>query len=103
MKHIRTATLLALLACTTSNASGASPIMTESGPLTGTVSADGKVDEYLGIPYAAPPVVGLRWMPPQPYGKWTGTLAAATATRPCTQAGPGGAIVGEEDCLHLNV
>jgi para-nitrobenzyl esterase len=102
---LRALTLLLALSCVSLNSNAGSLIVTESGPLTGTVSTDGKVNEYLGIPYAAPPVGPLRWVPPQPFGTWTGTLAATTYARECPQdnpASPGG-TAGVEDCLHLNI
>jgi para-nitrobenzyl esterase len=56
---------------------------------------------YLGIPYAAPPLGNLRWEPPQaptPY-----VHAAATAYgNGCAQAA-GSTVTGSEDCLFLNV
>ena len=38
-------------------------VATELGPVTGFV--DGGTRNFLGIPYAAPPVGDLRWRPPQ--------------------------------------
>src|SRR5258708_28088270 len=37
-------------------------IVTESGPLKGILN--GTTAEFKGIPYAAPPVSDLRWIPP---------------------------------------
>src|SRR5579859_4155655 len=71
-------------------------IVTESGPLKGMTV--GGVREYLGIPYAAPPVGSLRWTPPQSFGKWQGVLQATQFGSECPQAGG-----GSEDCLFLNV
>ena len=71
-------------------------IVTESGPLKGTTVAD--VNEYLGIPYAAPPVGSLRWTPPQSFGKWHGVLDATQFGSECPQSGG-----GNENCLFLNV
>ena len=59
--------------------------MTSSGPLKGVIS--GNIAEFLGIPYAAPPVGNLRWMPPQPYGRWHGLLDASSFGSECTQGG----------------
>ena len=72
-------------------------VVTPSGKLRGVINGD--IDEYLGIPYAAPPVGNLRWMPPQPYGRWQGVLDASAFGSQCTQ--PGG--VGSENCLFLNI
>jgi hypothetical protein len=47
-------------------------IDTENGPLRG-ISQAGE-NQFLGIPYATPPVGTLRWMPPQPRGKCMGSL-----------------------------
>ena len=59
------------------------------------------MDEYLGIPYAAPPVGSLRWMPPKPYGRWHGILRATQFGTECPQVD--GAVIGSENCLFLNV
>jgi para-nitrobenzyl esterase len=61
---------------------------------------------FLGIPFAAPPVGGLRWKPPLPAAPWTpATLNATVATPSCPQNNPPGtdAIEGSEDCLKLNI
>ena len=71
-------------------------IVTTSGPLKGIVN--GNITEFLGIPYAAPPVGALRWMPPQSFGKWHGLLDASSFGNVCTQGGR-----GSEDCLFLNI
>ncbi len=75
-------------------------IVTEDGPLTGVISPD--LNEFLGIPYAAPPVGALRWMPPQPHGHWQGVLEATQLGNVCSQRS-GSGIAGDEDCLFLNV
>jgi len=63
------------------------------------------VNEWLGIPYAAPPVGPLRWQPPQPPAPWSGTLNATAYGSICTQAavGKSGPNTGSEDCLFVNV
>jgi para-nitrobenzyl esterase len=71
-------------------------VWTFGGPLEGIVA--GNINEFLGIPYAAPPVGNLRWTPPQPYG-WHGFLDASSFGSECTQ--PDGS--GSENCLFLNV
>ncbi|MBV8614822.1 MAG: carboxylesterase family protein [Acetobacteraceae bacterium] len=65
------------------------------------------VTEFLGIPYAAPPVGGLRWQPPQPHAPWTQTLDATKFGNTCPQITELGVFAGPvsdtEDCLYLNV
>jgi para-nitrobenzyl esterase len=63
----------------------------------------GAVVAFLGLPYAAPPVGDLRWRPPQPAPSWAGVRAATAFASPCPQIGFGGAVVGAEDCLYLNL
>ena len=71
---------------------------TESGLAIG-LTTDG-VNEFLGIPYAAPPLGTRRWRPPEPYGFFQGgQLHATHFGSACTQ--PGG--IGGENCLFLNV
>jgi para-nitrobenzyl esterase len=64
----------------------------------------GGTDEYLGIPYAAPPVGALRWQPPQPPAHWHGIRTATQFAPHCPQpAGVFGRASTSEDCLYLNV
>jgi para-nitrobenzyl esterase len=81
-----------------------------SGPVAGTANgavrglASGAVDEFLGIPYAAPPVGALRWQPPQPAASWSGVRDATQFAPHCPQAAsPFGQASTSEDCLFLNV
>ena len=76
----------------------ATTVNTASGPVCGVVS-DG-VTQWLGIPYAAPPVGELRWQPPQPPTPWTAPLPAVQYSAGCPGAG---VPVTSEDCLYLNV
>lgn len=72
-------------------------IVTESGPLKGIINRN--IAEFLGVPYAAPPVGSMRWMPPAPFGRWKGVLDASSFGSQCTQ--PDGS--GSENCLFLNI
>lgn len=67
-------------------------------------------DEYLGIPFAAPPVDELRWQKPQPLEPWGDEVWNATQySIHCTQLiAPLYLLIGMggrsgEDCLYLNV
>jgi para-nitrobenzyl esterase len=60
---------------------------------------------YLGIPYAAPPVVDLRWRPPQRRAPWAPAVINATApAMNCSSININtGQPGGTEDCLTLNI
>lgn len=75
-------------------------IQTASGPICGLAGTN--YHQWLGIPYAAPPVGNLRWEPPQPHAPWTTTLQALTPGSACPQSG-GASASTNEDCLYLNV
>jgi para-nitrobenzyl esterase len=87
---------------------GTNPIVrTDDGFVRGM--AAGTVDEFLGLPYAAPPTGNLRWRPPAPPAAWGGIRDATQFGPSCPQVLdrtqnpelPPGAI--SEDCLYLNV
>src|SRR5215813_1023692 len=67
-------------------------------------SQNGQTRQFLGIPYAAPPVGALRWRPPAPVIPWQGVLQADTFAKPCAQlASIQAGASDNEDCLYLNV
>ena len=78
-------------------------VFTFSGPVRGTVSSEG-VREFLGIPYAAPPVGNRRWGPPASHAPWFAPLEATQFANHCPQPpSPFGVGSVTEDCLFLNV
>ena len=66
---------------------------------------------WLGIPYARSPEGDLRWRAPQPAVPWQTTLQATDYGSSCVQFwgrlagedGQRGDLIGQEDCLRLNV
>jgi para-nitrobenzyl esterase len=77
-------------------------VRTTSGVIHGR--STGKVVEFLGVPFAAPPVGDLRWRAPQPVVYWQGvretTVPSSGCVRPAKSAD---GYMGSEDCLYLNV
>ena len=57
-------------------------VQVEGGAIVGAVGADGAVTHYLGVPFAAAPVAGLRWRPPQPVAPWQGVLETVLPRQP---------------------
>lgn len=101
------AAIIALAAAMPAAAQGPT-VQTVAGTVEGSVSADGKIRTFTGIPYAAPPVGELRWQPPQPAAPWTGTRKATGFGNRCVQGGGFDDMVfrdpqQSEDCLYLNV
>ncbi len=86
----------AVVAC-----AGGTDVQTTNGPICGITV--GTVNEWLGIPYAAPPVGPLRWQPPQAPTPWTTTLQATSFGSSCLQQFGTFPASGSEDCLFVNV
>ena len=89
------------------------PVKVTGGLVSGLPGTDQSIAVFKGIPFAAPPVGGLRWRAPQPVAPWQGVRKADGFSASCVQS-----IVQErapwtyefmahneisEDCLHLNV
>jgi para-nitrobenzyl esterase len=75
-------------------------IKTDKGYIKGLHESG--IDVFKGIPYAEPPVNGLRFRSPQPHKAWADTLAATKFGHVAMQYTVKG-IKGAEDCLTLNV
>ncbi len=60
-------------------------VKTAQGKVQGKTINDGKVNAFLGLPYAAPPVGDLRWKAPEPAAKWKGTRDAKHLAHHCAQ------------------
>jgi para-nitrobenzyl esterase len=77
-------------------------VQTSLGAVQGEV-VDG-VENFYGIPFAAPPVGELRWAPPQAAKRWEGVRPATDFAPSCSQRDGLDAPRSEnEDCLYLNV
>ena len=113
MKRILLFLFLAAMAaaCNTGN-----PVLNVSGgKIRGVLTDSSDVLVFKGIPYAAPPVGGLRWQAPQPVPAWEGVRVCDSFGPIAPQPGnaPGtfygdefywqGTPEQSEDCLYLNV
>lgn len=82
-------------------------IATDKGKVTGVLDAKSGVCSYKGIPFAAPPVGELRFARPREHAPWTETLQATKFGNECIQnplsLTPSKNIVGNEDCLYMNI
>ncbi len=83
-------------------------VATTAGAVAGRIRRG--VHEFLGVPYAAPPVGDLRFRAPQPPIPWDGTRDAAHigASAPQIDRDPSSPLPAtgyatDEDCLFLNV
>jgi para-nitrobenzyl esterase len=84
-------------------------VSTKNGKLEGDFQNG--IYVFKGVPYAAPPVGNLRWMPPQPMKTWTGLrparqYAAISPQNLMPAAGFAPSFAGQdqsEDCLFLNI
>jgi para-nitrobenzyl esterase len=91
----------------------ADPTSVRTLPAGRVIGAAGQSGEQVwrGIPYAAPPTGPRRWRAPQPLPPWEETREALAFGSPCPQyasplggvPGKDGTVVGNEDCLFLNV
>lgn len=105
--------LLVIISCTsfvggcasTAWNSSSPEAVVDTGSLRGTVISE--VNAFKGIPYAAPPVGELRWVPPQRAASWAGVRSAIDYAPHCAQIDPGVLWFEldeySEDCLALNV
>lgn len=96
--------------CATS-ALGDDRVKTESGVVEGVAAASPGIRVFRGIPFAAPPVGGLRWKAPQPVKPWKDVRKSTEFGPRCMQAPIYSDMIFRdradkpisEDCLYLNV
>jgi len=106
--HVLFGLLLVLPASWVAASDSVPTVRIATGTLSGIRDAKAGLDEFKGIPYAAPPVGGLRWKPPQPVASWDGVRRADHFAARCMQRPLYGDMVFRsagmsEDCLYLNV
>ncbi|MBK7970248.1 MAG: carboxylesterase family protein [Bacteroidetes bacterium] len=85
---------------------GAQVVNTQFGQVQG--SLNGTVNQFLGIPFAKPPVDSLRWKAPLNPNPWSGVLVTNNFAPECPQkkfnhGSTADTIIGNEDCLYLNI
>jgi len=86
-------------------------VKTESGMIKGVAEKETQTCAWHGIPFAAPPINGLRWKAPAPPEPWQGVRDGSVWGPRCVQwndlkwkffnSDPSGKM--SEDCLYLNI
>ncbi len=81
-------------------------VATQFGTIEG--AQNGTVQQFLGIPYAKAPVDTLRWRAPKNPDAWNNVLSTKSFKPACPQLefaqnDTSGKLMGNEDCLYLNV
>jgi para-nitrobenzyl esterase len=89
------------VACGDGVVTGPGLVITTSGAMQGTQTASGWA--WLGVPYAKPPTRELRWKPPEPVECPAGIALASMFGPKCPQLDSNKNVIGDEDCLTLNV
>ena len=98
--------LLAVQAPSGLNSAGCNPdnvpnvVCTTLGAVRGAL--EGETVAFKGLPYAQPPIGDLRWRAPQPAAPWQGQRDATAFGPICPQV-QNRTVIGDEDCLTLNV
>ena len=93
-----------LAACGTDDKPDPTRVKLADGELQGSMK--GTTLQFLGIPYARPPVGDLRWKAPQKPDPWNNVRDATQFGKRCAQlmdATLQNAASNDEDCLYLNV
>ncbi|KAF2666680.1 alpha/beta-hydrolase [Microthyrium microscopicum] len=121
MKLLKSITLVSIAGLAAADWSVGQKVTTTSGEVVGhAAKLDSSVSEYLGLPFAQPPVGKLRWMPPVRTEKSSKPIIAAQFGPDCSQVGAArnssmtetqkGVLSGlsssreqSEDCLTLNI
>jgi len=97
--------LLSALSCALATLTGQT-VTTQFGRIEGNLN--GNIYEFLGIPFAKPPVDDLRWKAPDNPETWSGILNTKVFAPVCPQkqyqqGDTSSTLTGDEDCLYLNV
>jgi para-nitrobenzyl esterase len=98
---MKTSWLATLCACLATPAMAA---IEQADVTGGTVRGivDNGVAAFKGIPFAAPPIGGLRWQAPQLVVPWSGVKQTSAFALPCAQDSRE-EPESSEDCLYLNI
>jgi para-nitrobenzyl esterase len=98
---IKFALLFAVFAICNASAQDNNPVVkTNKGYIKG--ETENGIAVFKSVPYAAPPMGSLRFMPPVEHTAWNDTLSAQEFGSIASQPG-GKQMQGSEDCLSLNI
>src|SRR6185312_8769797 len=100
VKSIKIILLLISFSYTAFAQAGNPVVKTDKGYIKGDY--ENNIAVFKGVPYAAPPVGPLRYLPPAGHAAWKDTLSTQKFGETATQPGEGKAN-GKEDCLTLNL